>query len=266
MSAPVSLEGVRFGRLVAIRDVGSLGACKGRLWECRCDCGSTVMKTASALRSRPYTSCGCLRKDIASEMSAAKIAGHRFGRLIAKQRAGTAASGLAIWRCVCDCGSECEVTSTHLRCGTVKSCGCLRRETTGKMARARALNPEERRRRVLANRKRQRDRRKNDPVLAMQARLSRLHRHALAQVNAIKTSPTFSQLGYTVEEFVTHIERQFTKGMTWGNMNEWQIDHIIPISTAQSVEDVVALNQLSNLRPMWAKENNAKKAKRLSLL
>lgn len=100
----------------------------------------------------------------------------------------------------------------------------------------------------------------------MQARLSRLHRHALKQVGAIKTSPTFEQLGYTAEEFVVHIERQFVKGMGWNNMGDWQIDHIIPVSEAKNEADVVALNQLPNLRPMWSKENNRKKAKRTSLL
>jgi hypothetical protein len=54
--------------------------------------------------------------------------------------------------------------------------------------------------------------------------------------------------------------------MGWHNMKDWQIDHILPISQPRIVDDVVALNQLSNLRPMWAEENNAKKAKVLSLL
>ena len=100
----------------------------------------------------------------------------------------------------------------------------------------------------------------------MQARLSRLHRHALSQVGAIKTSPTFEALGYSASEFVAHIERQFAKGMGWHNMSQWQIDHILPISDAKTVEDVAALNQLPNLRPMWAPENNAKKNRRQSLL
>jgi hypothetical protein len=100
----------------------------------------------------------------------------------------------------------------------------------------------------------------------MQARVSRLHRHALAQVGAIKTSPTFEQLGYTVDEFVAHIERQFVKGMGWHNMGQWQLDHVLPVSGAKDISDVVALNQLSNLRPMWAQDNNRKKNKRTSLL
>jgi hypothetical protein len=112
----------------------------------------------------------------------------------------------------------------------------------------------------------QRAKRKSDPIAVMQSRLSRLHRHALSKVCAIKTSPTFESLGYSVADFVSHIERQFLRGMGWHNIKDWQIDHIIPISGAKTVEDVVALNQLSNLRPMWSQENNAKKNKRLNLI
>jgi hypothetical protein len=112
----------------------------------------------------------------------------------------------------------------------------------------------------------QREKRKSSETHAMQARLSRLHRHALKRVGASKSSPTFEQLGYTVAEFVAHMERQFTEGMGWHNVSEWEIDHIVPSSEARTIDDVVALNQLSNLRPLWAKENNAKKARRVSLL
>lgn len=100
----------------------------------------------------------------------------------------------------------------------------------------------------------------------MQSRLSRLHRWALKRVGGIKQSPTFDELGYSVCEFVAHMERQFLPHMGWHNMDEWQIDHIIPVSSAVTVEDVVRLNQLPNLRPMWSADNNRKKDKRESLL
>lgn len=128
--------------------------------------------------------------------------------------------------------------------------------------RAKALPKDVKARNVAANAARQRVKRKSDPLKAMQARLSRLHRHALAQVGAIKTSPTFEQLGYTANEFVSHIERQFERGMGWDNMDQWQIDHIIPVSEAKDESDVVALNQLANLRPLWADANNKKKNRR----
>lgn len=64
-------------------------------------------------------------------------------------------------------------------------------------------------------------------------------------------------LGYTREDLVKHIEAQFSKGMTWENYGEWHIDHIVPISALieQGVKEPSKINCLSNLRPLWAKEN-----------
>lgn len=188
--------------------------------------------------------------------------GQRNGRLVFTKHLGRTVHKHNIWEAICDCGN---ITSTATPSKT-RSCGCLHRETAAATQRAKALPPELKLKSIQRNAKNQRARRKADPVKAMQARLSRLHRHALAMVGAIKRSPTFEQLGYTVEQFVAHIERQFVKGMGWHNMSEWQIDHIVPVSEAKTEHDVVALNQLSNLRPMWADANNAKKAQRISLL
>lgn len=168
----------------------------------------------------------------------------------------------SLWEVRCDCGTV-KVVPTASK---AQSCGCLRNEKAAERQRARALPPDVKRKRVLENRRRQRERRKSDPAKAMQARLSRLHRFALQRVGGIKKSPTFEELGYSVCEFVEHMERQFLPGMGWHNMDEWQIDHIIPVSSAVTVEDVIRLNQLPNLRPMWSADNNRKKDKRDSLL
>ena len=61
--------------------------------------------------------------------------------------------------------------------------------------------------------------------------------------------------------FARHIELQFLPGMTWSNRNLWHIDHIIPLSTAKSEQDVIALNHVSNLRPLWADKNREKSDK-----
>jgi hypothetical protein len=167
-----------------------------------------------------------------------------------------------VWEAACDCGKITATATPH----KTRSCGCLHREVAALTQVAKTLPAEERLRRLDDNRRRQRARRKTDPVIAMQARLSRLHRHALRQVGAIKTSPTFEQLGYTPAEFVKHIERQFPIGMGWRNMDRWQVDHVLPVSMAKSEADVIALNQLSNLRPMWSHENNRKKDRRVVLL
>lgn len=90
----------------------------------------------------------------------------------------------------------------------------------------------------------------------------------------LKTKETTSQLKhglpYTIAELRAHLERQFTNGMSWDNRGEWHIDHIIPLSsfkfTSSADPEFQAAWALSNLRPLWAKENQVKYKKRLTLL
>lgn len=78
--------------------------------------------------------------------------------------------------------------------------------------------------------------------------------------------------GYTVQELADHLERQFTKGMTWDRFmsGEIHIDHIIPKTSFRfdSYEDQEFKQcwALSNLRPMWAIDNVRKGDSRLYLL
>ncbi len=53
-----------------------------------------------------------------------------FGRLTAKERVRCKPSPKdgARWRCVCRCGNEIVTKAGHLRSGTTRSCGCLRRD------------------------------------------------------------------------------------------------------------------------------------------
>lgn len=100
----------------------------------------------------------------------------------------------------------------------------------------------------------------------MAERVSRMLAWALVGIGAVKSGKTFDMLGFTPAELKTHVEKQFLPGMSWSNRADWQLDHITPISSARSVADVVALNQLSNLRPMWSADNNAKKDQLLFLI
>jgi hypothetical protein len=83
---------------------------------------------------------------------------------------------------------------------------------------------------------------------------------------------TEALLGFTRVELKRHIERQFTAGMTWERLmrGEIHIDHIIPVSsfniTAVGCSEFRACWALSNLRPLWAEENQKKQAKILTLL
>ena len=53
--------GSRFGRLVVIREAGRRAG-RGRLFECRCDCGRKVVVPGRHLRNGESTSCGCWYK------------------------------------------------------------------------------------------------------------------------------------------------------------------------------------------------------------
>ena len=49
--------------------------------------------------------------------------------------------------------------------------------------------------------------------------------------------------------------------MTWENQGEWHFDHIIPISSAQTEEEVIKLNHYTNFQPLWAEDNLRKSNK-----
>lgn len=80
-----------------------------------------------------------------------------------------------------------------------------------------------------------------------------------------------SLVPYTLDDLRSHLERQFTKGMTWNNYGSfWHVDHIIPLysftySTPEE-PDFKAAWALTNLRPMRAIENMKKGPKRTLLL
>lgn len=187
----------------------------------------------------------------------------RNGRLVFLREVGIDRHKHIVWFAQCDCGNTTETSTPHV----TKSCGCIQREiAAARCKERRRFSDEERAARKRESGRVERKKRITNPLKAMQARLSRLHRHALSRVGSLKTSPTFAQLGYTVGDFVAHIEKQFLPGMGWHNMSDWQIDHIIPVSAASSLEDVISLNGLANLRPMWSDENNKKRAKREFLL
>lgn len=66
-------------------------------------------------------------------------------------------------------------------------------------------------------------------------------------------------LPYTIEELKNHLEKKFTKGMSWSNYGEWHIDHKIPDSSfnysSTKDEEFQKSWALSNLQPLWWRDN-----------
>lgn len=97
-----------------------------------------------------------------------------------------------------------------------------------------------------------------DPDYAMRIRTRAVVTNAMARMGYKKGSKTEAILGCTWGEFKAHLERQFLKGMNWDNRHLWHIDHIVPVSSASSEEEIVLLNHFTNLRPLWAEDNRKK--------
>jgi hypothetical protein len=91
-----------------------------------------------------------------------------------------------------------------------------------------------------------------------------------ACLGGVKSTSWEALLGYTIADLKRHLERQFTKGMSWDNAGQWHIDHILPLAsfsfTATDDPEFRAAWAITNLRPFWAIPNMKKHAKREHLL
>ena len=113
------------------------------------------------------------------------------------------------------------------------------------------------------NNKRYKERRDNNPVFKLNTNLKRNIRGVLKKNGFSKKSKTLDILGCSYDDFKKHIESLWEPWMNWGNYGlyngelnyGWDIDHIIPSSSACSEEDVYKLNHYSNLQPLCSKIN-----------
>jgi hypothetical protein len=89
-----------------------------------------------------------------------------------------------------------------------------------------------------------------------------------------RVSGGFRFLPYSRNELCVHLERQFLSGMSWSNYGAvWHVDHILPQSRFQidatdpvNCSEFQACWALTNLRPLWKRDNLSKNDRRLHLL
>jgi len=86
-------------------------------------------------------------------------------------------------------------------------------------------------------------------------------RKSLKRLGYTKNSRTYEILGEEWMVVKTYMESLFKDGMSWDNHGEWHIDHIIPISSANTKDEVIKLCHYTNLQPLWALENQKKSNK-----
>jgi hypothetical protein len=77
-----------------------------------------------------------------------------------------------------------------------------------------------------------------------------------------RSQKTFDIVGCTPQSLKEHLETQFIDGMSWDNRSEWHIDHIIPLSSAKTEDELYGLCHYTNLQPLWA-EDNLKKSNKI---
>jgi hypothetical protein len=109
---------------------------------------------------------------------------------------------------------------------------------------------------------RTKNRRKEDPIFKLRSNLNVRIRLFMKSVNIIKNNSTLNIIGCSPQVLKEHLETQFVDGMSWDNRSEWHIDHIIPLSSAKTEEELYKLCHYSNLQPLWA-EDNLKKSNKI---
>jgi hypothetical protein len=100
-------------------------------------------------------------------------------------------------------------------------------------------------------------RRINDPIYKISGLVrSRLGKY-LKSYNITKKNKTFDIVGCSPEFLKKYLEEQFIDGMSWDNhrLFGWHIDHIKPLSSATTEEEVYNLCHYTNLQPLWWFDN-----------
>lgn len=108
-----------------------------------------------------------------------------------------------------------------------------------------------------------RKRKESDIVFKLSHNIRNLIRLSFKNNNHRKNAKTYDILGCSFEEFKAHLENKFQDWMNWENKGlyngdfnyGWDIDHIIPVSSASKEEELIKLNHYTNLQPLCSKVN-----------
>ncbi len=111
--------------------------------------------------------------------------------------------------------------------------------------------------------KRQRERYKEDDLYRLKYNF-RIRLNDIFKIKDFnKTKSSTEILGCSYKYLKSYLESKFEPWMTWENKGlyngefnyGWDIDHIIPLSTANTIEEIISLNHFTNLQPLCSKIN-----------
>jgi hypothetical protein len=124
----------------------------------------------------------------------------------------------------------------------------------------------------------EREKAKNNPAFKLKRNLRRSINSSLKKRGFKKNTKTEQILGCSLDYFKKHIESQFQDWQNWNNWgifkkNEvpcekkyWSIDHIIPLASAKTEEELIKLNHYTNLQVLDTYINMCIKRDRLDYM
>ena len=140
-----NLIGKVFGKWTVLNRAPNTPNRRGANWWCQCSCSNQTIKSVRGdqLTRGISTSCGCYAievkvqtgKKLAEKYNPINgrknkidLTGQKFGKLTVLEDTGKRVklgNGTGVvWKCICECGNFCEVTSGHLQSKHTTSCGC----------------------------------------------------------------------------------------------------------------------------------------------
>jgi hypothetical protein len=104
----------------------------------------------------------------------------------------------------------------------------------------------------------ERNKRKVDELYWLKTKLRSTISDSLRYKGYTKNTKTFEILGCTFEELKVYLESKFEPWMNWENRGlyngepnyGWDIDHIIPLSIGNTMDEIIKLNHYTNLSPL----------------
>ena len=109
-------------------------------------------------------------------------------------------------------------------------------------------------------------RRQIDPLFKLRSNIRTSICTCIRKKGYKKINKTEQILGCNFEQLREHLEKQFQPWMNWENYGTptdkiieanktWDVDHIIPLKTAKTEEDIIRLNHYTNLQPLCSYYN-----------
>ena len=90
---------------------------------CECKCGKENILTTNGIKNS--NSCGCYRKQVSKNNREINLQSQKFGELTVIKLLGQIKNDSSnYWFCKCSCGNYTKVSTSSLRSGNTKSCGC----------------------------------------------------------------------------------------------------------------------------------------------